>query len=201
MLVGVNKSINEQLEVLEEILMKSEKIVNVLKILESYALENKDFSNYYLSAGCINQTIFNYYHDFELDYGIKDFDIVYFDKDVSYEKEDIIIKDLEKLLKDIDMEFDIKNQARVYIWYKEKYGVERVPYSSVEDAISSWGATITCIGVRLENGKLKVCCPYGLNDIFSMTVRSVKREFTKEQYEIRAKRWKDKWNKLNIKEW
>lgn len=99
MLVGVNKSINEQLVVLEEILMKSEKIVNVLKILESYALENKDFSNYYLSAGCINQTIFNYYHNFELDYGIKDFDIVYFDKDVSYEKEDIIIKDLEKLLK------------------------------------------------------------------------------------------------------
>jgi len=50
--------------------------------------------NYYLAAGAVNQTVFNYYHDFPLDQGIKDFDIVYFDPDVSYEKEDEWIKKL-----------------------------------------------------------------------------------------------------------
>lgn len=201
MLEGVNKPIDEQLVVFESILSKNERLMSLLRILEEYAKTNSDFSNYYLAAGGVNQTIFNYYHGYDLNYGIKDFDIVYFDPDETYEKEDIIIHELMEGLKDIDVEVDIKNQSRVYIWYKEKYGVERVPYKSVEDSIASWGATITCIGVRLENGKLKVYCPYGLNDIFSMTVRPVKKEFTKEQYEARAKRWKDKWEKLVIKEW
>ena len=201
MLEGKDKTIDEQVDILNKILMKNEKLVSVLKILEKYAQENPDFKNYYLGAGGVNQTIFNYYHGYDLNYGIKDFDIVYFDSDESYEKEDVIIHDLLERLKDVDVCVDVKNQARVYIWYKEKYGVERVPYSGVEDAISSWGATITCIGVRLEKGKLKVCCPYGLNDIFSMIVRPVKKEFSKEQYDERAKRWKDKWEKLSIKEW
>ena len=47
----------------------------LLKILEEDELEN-----YYVTAGCINQTVFNYYHDYEIDYGIKDYDIVYFDR-------------------------------------------------------------------------------------------------------------------------
>lgn len=201
MIQGVNKPIDEQLVVLEEILSQNEKLMAVLKILEEYSENNSTFKNYYLGAGGVNQTVFNYYHGNDLNYGIKDFDIVYYDEDESWEAEDVIIKELSERLKGIDVEFDIKNQSRVYIWYKEKYGVERVPYSSVEDSIASWGATITCIGVRLEKGKFKVYCPYGLNDIFSMTVRSVKKEFTKEQYEERAKRWKDKWPLLTIKEW
>ena len=32
-------------------------------------------------AGSINQTIFNYYHGYDLNYGIKDFDVAYFDDD------------------------------------------------------------------------------------------------------------------------
>ena len=196
LLNGVNCSIEEQLVILEKILKYNTKLMKILDILEKDGI-----NNYYVGAGCINQTVFNYLHGFDIDYGIKDYDIVYFEEDTSYESEDIVIKRLENKFRDLDVVVDIKNQARVYIWQYEKYGIKRLPYTSVEDAISSWGATITCIGVRLENGKLKVCCPYGLNDIFSMTVRAVKREFTKEQYEVRAKRWKDKWNKLNIKEW
>ena len=33
--------------------------------------------------------------------------------------------------------------------------------------------------ILLENKKLVVFAPYGLNDLFSMTIRSVKKEFTK----------------------
>lgn len=201
MLQGVNRPIDEQLEVFEKILLQNEKIVLVLEILEKYAKDNLDFKNYYLGAGGVNQTIFNYYHGYDLNYGIKDFDVVYFDPDESYEKEDLVIRELSQRLKNVGMEIDIKNQSRVYIWYNEKYGTKRLPYKSVEDSISSWGATVTCVGVRFENGKLKVYCPYGLNDIFSMTIRPVKKDFTKEQYDARAKRWKNKWEKLVIKKW
>ena len=110
-------------------------------------------------------------------------------------------KECEKRLKDIDIVSDIKNQARVHIWYNPKYGTNREPYTSCEDAVSSWGSTVTCIGIRKENGQLIVYCPYGLNDLFSLTIRPVKRYFDKESYEARSKRWKAKWDKLNIVEW
>lgn len=201
MLDGSNKSIDVQIEILKEILYKNEKLVETLKVLEEYAKNNPKFRNYYVGAGGVNQTVFNYYHGYDINYGIKDFDIVYYDSDESYEAEDIIIKDLESRLSHIDTSFDIKNQGRVYIWYNEKYGTNRDKYKSVEDAISSWGATVTCVGVRLENNELKVYCPYGLNDIFSMIIRPVKKDFEKESYVKRANKWKEKWEKLKIVKW
>lgn len=195
-LEGADKTILEQLEILEKILYKNEKLVGLLQILEG-----DDLVHWYIGAGAINQTVFNYYHGYSIDYGIKDFDLVYFDEDLSYEAEDLVIKRIEEKCKDLDIKLDIKNEARVHLWYFEKYGIKRHPYRSVEDAIASWGATVTCIGVRLEQGKLLVYAPYGLNDLFHLMIRPVKREFSKEQYDIRACRWMEKWPKLKKQEW
>ncbi len=195
-LIGKNKSLNEQIKILTKILQGNEKLWEILEVLSTSKLKN-----YYVAAGSINQTVFNYYHNYELSSGIKDYDIVYFDSDLSYEKEDETIKYVESLLKDLDVSYDIKNEARVHLWREEKFGAPIEPYSSVEEAILSWGATITSIGVRLENNELIVYAPYGLNDIFSMIVRPVKKDFSKENYEKRAEKWKAKWNRLEIIPW
>ena len=198
---GFNRNIQEQLIIFESIIRKNTKLMNVLNVLKEYTKTNSKFHDYYVGAGSVNQTVFNYFSNKEIDYGIKDFDIVYFDEDLSYEAEDKIIKDLDKLFKDKSIEFDVKNEARVHIWYNEKYNDKRDPYTSVEDAISKWGATVTCIGVRLENDKLITYCPYGLNDIFSMTIRPIKTYFNKENYDSRCERWLKKWPNLNIIGW
>lgn len=195
-LIGKNKPLDEQLEILEKILLQNKKLKEALE-----KLSTSNLKNYYIGAGAINQTVFNYYHGYETDYGIKDFDIVYFDEDLSYEKEDKIIKEVNNLLKDINIECDIKNEARVHLWYKDKFGFEISPYSSVEDAISKWGTTITCIGVRLEKEKLKVFAPYGLNDLFTMTIKPVKKNFRQEQYEEKTLKWKEKWPLLTVIPW
>ena len=116
MLEGLNNSIDVQISILKEILFKNEKIVQTLKVLEEYAKENPKFKNYYLGAGGVNQTVFNYYHGYDLNYGIKDFDIVYFDDDESYEVEDIIIKDLSERLSHVDTSFDIKKIKQEFIF-------------------------------------------------------------------------------------
>lgn len=195
-LIGENKSLLEQIEILEKILLQNKTLKQVLTILSE-----SNLTDYYIGAGAINQTVFNYYHGYELDYGIKDFDIVYFDSDVSYEKEDEVIQYVNNLLKGIPIECDIKNEARVPIWYPEKFGKFIDPYKNVEDAISSWGTSITCVGVRLENKKLVVCAPYGLNDIFSMTIRPIKKQYTKEGYLEKTANWKKKWPLLTIVPW
>ena len=87
-----SKNLNEQLKDLEEILFKNETLKEVLR-----RLEKSNLKNYYVGAGCINQTVFNYLHGFKIDDNINDYDIVYYDKDTSYEKEDKIINHRRQL--------------------------------------------------------------------------------------------------------
>ena len=195
-LKGKDKSLDIQVNILEKIIMESEVLNKILKVLD----ENFGY-DYYVTAGSINQTIFNYYHGYPLDNGIDDIDIVYFDKDTSYEIEDKIIKEVSELLKDINIRLDIKNQARVHLWYGKKFGHEIDANKSVEEAISKWGTTVTCIGVRISNGKFKVYAPYGLNDLFKMTIRPVKDNFIKEDYDKKCAKWKEKWKLLTIIPW
>jgi len=201
MLIGKDKSLNEQIKILKTILYKSKEIKEVLEILEDYSKTNPNFKDYYLAAGCINQTVLNYYHNYPLNYGINDFDIVYFDNDTSYESEDLIIKELSSKLKHININFDIKNENRVPIWYNQKYHIKRDNYLSLEDAISKWTSTITCIGVRKNNNKLIVYAPYGLNDLFSLIVRPVKLEVYEKLYNEKVKKWTTLWPKLKFIKW
>lgn len=62
-------------------------------------------------------------------YGIEDIDIVYFDQDTSYEKEDKVIKEVERHLVNLDLKLDIKNQARVHLWS------ESVQVFNMEEAV------------------------------------------------------------------
>jgi len=198
-LVGKNKLYEEQVVILKDILFKNEDLKKLLQILE-----NSEISKYpyYVAAGCINQTVFNYYHDFESNYGIKDYDIVYYDLDTSYEAEDKIIKSIMPLIKELNIEVDIKNEARVHLWYKDKFGTDIKPYTSLEEAVASWGATVTCVGVRLENGNLKVYAPYGLNDIFNGIIRPLKENGYKEdRYLEKSTRWKSIWSNLLVIPW
>ena len=195
-LVGYRKCLTEQIVILKKILMKNKDLISILKVLESIGIDNC-----YVGAGSINQTVFNYYHGYQFNYGIKDYDVVYFDEDLSYESEDFVIRKIKKGLGNLADLVDIKNEARVHLWYNEKYHTNRNPYSSVEDAIASWGATITCVGVRMMNGKLEVYAPYGLEDIFGMIIRPVKRDFSKEMYDERAIRWQKKWPMLKKIKW
>lgn len=196
LLNGYNLPLDQQIGILTEILLSSNKLKIVLE-----RLANSNLENYYIGAGAINQTVFNYYHGYDMDYGISDYDIVYFDEDLSYDKEDKIISYVHDLLKDIDVIMDIKNEARVHLWYQEKYGNKIEPYINLEDAINSWGTSITCIGVRLDNNKLIVYAPYGLNDLFSMTIRPIKKQLSKDGYLNKTTKWKNKWPMLKIMPW
>ena len=191
-----SKNLNEKIKDLEEILYRNKTLKEILK-----RLENSNLKKYYVVAGCINHTVFNYLHGFKIDANINDYDIVYYDEDTSYEKEDIVIKYVKEILKDLEVDIDIKNEARVHLWYNKKYNANILPYTSLEDAIARWGTTITCIGVRLENNNLIVDAPYGLNDLFNMIIRPVKIDFKEEDYIRKVNKWKKNWPKLKILPW
>ncbi|MDD7793616.1 nucleotidyltransferase family protein [Clostridium sp. 'White wine YQ'] len=197
-LKAYNLDLSVQLDALEKILYSSDVIKTIIE-----RAEELDIENYYIGAGCIAQTVWNYLSNKSLSYGIKDYDFVYFDsKNLNIEYENKVINKIRNLYTDIDIEIDIKNQARVHLWYMSHFGYDIAPYKSLEAAINTWPTTATAIGVRKDkNNKLKVYAPYGLNDLFGKVIRANKAQITKEIYEDKVEKWIEKWPDLKVIPW
>lgn len=198
LLSGYNLDIYTQLEILESIIMSNE-IINIA--IERARLLGID--NYYIGAGCIAQTVWNYLSNNPLEYGIKDIDFVYFDdSNLDFESENKVVSKVKDLYSDLNTEVGVKNQARIHLWYKSHFGYTIEPYTSLESALNTWTTTATSIGVRKEkNNKLKVYAPFGLNDLFGKIVRANKSQITKQIYESKVSSWLNKWPDLKIIPW
>jgi hypothetical protein len=142
-------------------------------------------------------------HGFPLTANIKDYDIVYFDlTDLSGGAEEARAEEARKLFEDLGVELDVKNEARVHLWYPDHFGYAIKPYSSTEDGISTWPTTATAIGVRRNpDGSLTVYTPFGLEDLYGLIVRPNKRQITKEIYLTKVERWKKCWPRLVVVPW
>lgn len=195
-MIGYNCDLDTQKQMLFSILSKNSVLFEIIKEAQSIGLKN-----YYIGAGCICQTVWNFQNNLDLMYGISDVDFVYFDEDLSYEKEDLIIKQIEQNFSHLPIKIDIKNQARVHLWYKEYYGYELQPYVSVESAINTWPTTATAIGVKILDDKFIAYAPFGLNDMFGQIIRANKAQIKKETYQKKCEKWCGKWDTLKVIEW
>lgn len=66
------------------------------------------------------QTVWNVVTDRPPTSGIKDYDVFYFDRsDLSWEAEDVVIKTGQKVFAGLPAEVEIRNEARVHLWYEE----------------------------------------------------------------------------------
>lgn len=158
---------------------------------------------YYIGAGCLVQTVWNELTGREPGYGITDIDIIYYDgEDLSYAAEDRVIAKGRELFDGIRVPVDIKNQARVHLWYRQKFGVEIQPYLSLEAAIDSWPTTVTSLGARLTaDGEWQIYAPFGLDDLFQLILRPNKALIGEEIYQAKTKKWTDKWPELTVVPW
>lgn len=164
-------------------------------------LEKLGIDDYYLAGGCITQTVWNHLHGYKADANIKDYDVAYYDQDDSYEAEDAVIKSANKFFSGLDAPVELKNQARVHIWYEERNGKPGLHYDSAASGINSWPVTACCIGVRKDSDGLKVYAPYGLNDLFGLVVRPNKAIAPEEVYYKKLSRWTKVWPKLQVIPW
>lgn len=194
------KSICEQNEKFISILKQN----NDLMLILDYITE-LNLPNFYIAAGAIFQTVWNYYDNNPLNFGIKDVDIIYYDSEnISKESEkvleDKIINYLNKL--GLNYDIDVHNEARMHLWKKENENKNIDQYKNSEDAIDKWIATVHAIGITKENNDIKVYAPYGLSDIFSKTIRPIKHEAnSKELYNKKVASWKSRFENINIIDW
>ena len=194
------ETIDKQNDIAISILKENKELMSLLDYIEKLELPN-----FYIAAGCVFQTIWNYYDKKTLNYGIKDIDVIYFNKDdLSVERDLEYYKKIKKYSETIgyNYEIDVSNEARMHLCKKRKFNIEIEPYTSSEDAIDKWIATVHAIGITKLGNKIKIYAPYGLSDIFSRTIRPIKhKDNSKEIYDKKANSWRERFNNLNIIEW
>ena len=155
--------------------------------------------SWYLGAGAIAQTVWNQLHGFEPARGIKDYDLVYFDPDdLSAESEGRIEATARS---ELGINIDVKNEARVHLWYEAMFGRAIPAYRSAEHAISTWPTTASSIGVRDVEDRFIVCAPFGMHDLFSMIVRANPTLIDRRVYEAKTARWSTIWPRLTVLPW
>jgi uncharacterized protein len=156
----------------------------------------------WLVAGAVAQTVWNLAFGKPAELGIKDVDLVYFDaQDLSAAAEAAHEARLRQLFRHLPIKLDVKNEARVHLWYEARFGYPIAPYSSTADAIATFPTTATGLGVRRNGAEFGCCAPFGLDDLFGLVVRPNKRQITRAVYEAKTQRWRSLWPGLTILPW
>jgi hypothetical protein len=161
-----------------------------------------DLPGAYLAAGGLFQTVWNVLSGRPVGAGINDYDLLYFDdSDLSYEAEDQWIRRAADAFSDLPAVVEVRNEARVHLWYEQKFGVPCAPFVCVEDAISRFAATTCAVGITPVGHGLQVCAPYGFTDLFALVVRPNPVLAPRHVYEAKATRWRSEWPQLTVLPW
>jgi len=195
LLNGKHLSLEEQVNLLSEFVMSIDGMPQILK-------EISKLPDAWVGAGVIFQNVWNVIHGYELNTHVKDIDVLYWDEDdLSWDSENNTIRSLTESLRDINIPLDVKNIARVHLWYKDRFGIAMDQYRSVQESISTWPVIGACMAIRLNNGKVEFTAPYGFQDMFSLRVRPNKVLVNREIYQDKASKWQEQWNKLSVENW
>jgi hypothetical protein len=135
--------------------------------------------------------------------GIKDIDIFYFDKtDLSYEAEDQIIRQCLPAFSSPPVAIEIRNQARVHLWFEKRFGFSIPPYTSSVQSIGRFSSRPYALGIRLaDDGELVVVAPFGFDDLFSFRLSPNLALLNRQTHEAKAERARQHWPELTFIPW
>ena len=157
----------------------------------------------YVAAGCLCQTVWNHISGFPPSHGITDYDVFYCDlSDLSWEGEDQVIRRCAGAFADLGVDVQVRNQARVHLWYPGKFGVPQEPLHSTQEGIDGFLTQCSAHGLRkTASGSYDVYAPFGFDDVFAMVVRPNYVHDLPLQYQEKADRWKQAWPRIAIMPW
>lgn len=161
-----------------------------------------DLPQWWLTSGAIYQTVWNALSDRPPGYGIKDFDLIYFDaSDLSYAAENAVIESVASAFSGFAIPVETRNQARVHLWFEDRFGS---PYPQLREAVESllyYAAKTHAVAVRLHtDGRLEITAPFGLENIFAMRLVPNPAIDNGATYAEKAARMKRLWPDLTLLE-
>jgi hypothetical protein len=191
-------SADRQCAALEAILRADPLIRRVLREARDLALPD-----WRIVAGALYNTVWNSLTGRPSGHGIKDIDLFYFDPgDLGYEAEDSVIRRGATHFAPDGPPVEIRNQARVHLWYQARFGHPIAPLQSSDDSIARFAALTHCVGVRLEaDGRLDIHAPYGLDPIFAFRLIPNPLSASSGTYAEKAERVRAHWPEITVEPW
>jgi hypothetical protein len=159
-----------------------------------------DLPDWRVFSGAVYQSVWNAVTARPAGYGIRDYDLGYFDPDVSWDAEDVVIKRVAAAFDEPFREMvEVRNQARVHLWFEGKFGEPYQALAGTDEALARFVAPAFAVGVRLEaDDAISVAAPFGLDDVFSLTLRPNPRRGLARGWDRVVANARARWPELTI---
>jgi hypothetical protein len=150
-------------------------------------------------SGAIYQPVLNHLSGRPLEEGIKDYDVGYFDPDISYEAEDVVIKRVAAAFDEpLKSMVEVRNQARVHVWFEGHFGEPYAALQSADEALTQFVSPLFAVAARMDDAdRISIIAPFGLDDLFAMRMRPNPNRDTPHFARI-AEKLKPRWPGLTI---
>ncbi|QKD00451.1 nucleotidyltransferase family protein [Mesorhizobium loti] len=162
-----------------------------------------DLPDWLIVSGALYNSIWNQLTGKPSGYGIKDVDLFYFDdSDPSYEAEDGVIARAAAVFAGLPLPVEVRNQARVHLWYPQKFGRSCPRYTSSSHALGFFASRTHAVGVLYgADGQLELVAPFGLDDIFSFRITPNRVMDNRQTHEAKGARARENWPEITVVPW
>ena len=188
----------EQRDTLDRMIRATPLLMDVLQ-----GLRDDGLPDHLLVAGVIYNLVWNRLTGRPDLNGINDIDVAYFDaSDLSYEAEDVVIRRLEARFAHLPLPVQVRNQARVHLWFPQKFGQPFTALTSTQEMLGRYASKTHSVGARLEpDGRLSIVAPFGLDDIFSFRIVPNPVLMNRPAHDAKGARAKSHWPELTVLPW
>jgi hypothetical protein len=162
-----------------------------------------DLPDWLVVSGALYNTVWNHLTGKPPGYGIKDVDLFYFDdSDLSYEAEDTVIRRAAKHFEGLKLPVEVRNQARVHLWYEARFGSSYPKLRSSAEALSWFASKTHAVGVHFDsNGQLDLVAPFVVDDIFSFRIMPNRALDNRRTHEAKGRRARENWPEISVVPW
>lgn len=187
-----------QRQALEDIVRSQPALMAVLAEARAMALPDA-----WVVAGAVYNAVWNHLTGRPALTGINDIDLIYFDaSDLSYEAEDRVIKAAEARFSGLPLPVELRNQARVHLWFEAKFGSPFSPLTSAAEMLGRYASKTHAVGARLlADDSMAIVAPFGLDDLFSFRMVPNPVLDNRVSHMKKGERAKTIWPELTLVPW
>lgn len=180
---------------IKKIIENNADLMNLLEIIHSFQL-----NDCWLCAGTLRNYIWNYLStkESQIDLYFSDIDVIFFDKNISYEQTIAIENNIKKQYSQYNWE--IKNQ-----YYMNIHSPNTKKYANSRDAVSKFPEKCTAIAARLDcNHNLELFTPHGVDDLINFKISPTPHYTTDKERQkvynerIKKKNWVTFWPNICV---
>ena len=113
-----------------------------------------------------------------------------------------MIKTMEQALVGLPVPVQPRNQARVHLWFEQKFGFPFAPLATARESLLRYASKTHAVAARLEpHGGMTIDAPFGLEDMFAFRVTPNPAADNRLTHEKKGARIRSVWPEVTVVPW